>query len=59
MLSEKLRQRRHDDLAMMRHSNIGMELIRDAEQLEAELAIKADYIERLETKLSIRKAKEE
>ena len=35
-LSEKLRQRRHDDITMLHHSNIGMELIRDAEQLEEE-----------------------
>ena len=37
-LSEKLRQRRHDDITMLHHSNIGMELIRDAEQLESQNA---------------------
>lgn len=36
LLSEQLRQRRHDDISMLGHSNIGMELIRDAEQLEEE-----------------------
>lgn len=47
-LSEKLRQRRHDDISMLGYSNVGMELIQDAEQLEAEIALKADYIKRLE-----------
>ena len=37
-LSEKLRQRRHDDITMLHHSNIGMELIQDAEQLESQNA---------------------
>ena len=44
-LSEKLRQRRHDDITMLHHSNIGMELIRDAEQLEAENEALKRYVE--------------